>query len=210
MFQTRGHRPSGETGAHSVRRTLAVLSAVASLLTPQARPAEEGGGMPMGTPADVAYAERLWSVMQAEGLVGDDAESAEPFFGGAEPHGMILEVLPRPLIVGDHRGFVVVKRNYAGPGVSVSGVARDRTRFLQSVTVMLQREPGYDPDNQNWFWVKYRPDGRLFEAPFGGEPRRLAGRIFKGDTPAENGGCLWCHRSAGGGDYIFYRWIEPP
>jgi len=28
-----------------------------------------------------------------------------------------------------------------------------------AVTVMLQREPGYDAENNDWFWAKYALDG---------------------------------------------------
>ena len=30
---------------------------------------------------------------------------------------------------------------------------------------MLQREAGYDDDNDNWFWVKYAPDGSVMSNP---------------------------------------------
>lgn len=189
-----------------MRATLLALLMLAHI----ARTTAAGGVTPVGTPDDIAYAQRLWSTMERERLVGPDATPDDPFFAGAEPHGMVIEVLARSVAVHGHRGFVVVKRNYAGPGVSEARVRADRTRFLTAVTVMFRREAGYDPDNLDWFWVKYRPDGTLFEAEIAGQTRALAGRLVKGETPQDNGGCLWCHRSAGGGDYIFYPWIELP
>jgi len=164
----------------------------------------------MGTAADVAYAGRVWDALAAEKLVGPHSHPLRPFFGGAKPHGTILEVAYQDLTVAGHTGFVVVKRNYDGPGVSVDAVSRDRRRFLSSVTVMFRREKGYDPDNQDWFWVKYRPDGRLFERSTGRRKVAMAGRIVKGATPDTSGGCIYCHASAGGGDYVFYPEIRVP
>lgn len=169
-------------------------------------PDDGKGEGPMGGQEDVAYAEKLWSAMVKERLVGADAKRLEPFFGGAKPHGMILELATWPVSVDDHTGFLVVKNNYDGEGVSVEAVKKDRKRFLSSVTIMYQREKGYDPDNLNWFWAKYRPDGSLFDK--GGV--KLAGRIKKAKSRDDYGGCLYCHSSAGGGDYIFYPDIKLP
>ncbi len=165
---------------------------------------------PMGTTIDVAYAARLWRVMTAARLVGVNASPLKPFFGGAKPHGMILEIGYKNIQVDDHTGFVVVKKNYDGEGVSEAAVARNRAKYLSSITVMFQREAGYDEDNQNWFWVKYRPNGDLFKKNIKGKNLPLAGRIFKGKSRDENGGCIYCHSSAGGGNYIFYREIPFP
>jgi len=162
---------------------------------------------PMGTHADVAYARKLWDALTSVALTGPRARPLKPFFGGAKPHGMILELTHRDLTVGGHSGFLVLKRNYNGPGVSVAKVAADRARFLSSITVMYRREKGYDPENQDLFWVKYRPDGSLFRNPKG---LAMAGRILKGPSPGESRGCIYCHASAGGGDYVFYPEIRVP
>jgi len=162
---------------------------------------------PMGTAVDVAYAQKLWHALTAAGLAGPQARPMKPFFGGARPHGMILELAYQDLRVGGHTGFLVLKRNYDGAGVSVQNVARDRGRYLTSVTVMYRREKGYDPDNQDWFWAKYHADGSLFRNP---RAMQMAGRILKGATRDESGGCIYCHASAGGGDYVFYPEIHVP
>ena len=71
-----------------------------------------------------------------------------------------------------------------------------RNTWLKAVTVMFKRENGYDADNQNWFWAKYKPNGSLHSNP---KKMLLAGRVAKG-KPA---GCISCHRAAPGGDYLF-------
>ena len=163
-----------------------------------------------GTASDIDYANKLWQALIAGKIVGSEARPHEPFFGGAKPHGLILEVIHLIVLVGDHSGFVIVKKNYDGPGASVETVKQDRVRYLDSITVMYRREAGYDNDNQNWFWVKYRPDGTLFAKTLEGQTISLAGRLMKGETPRENRGCIYCHSSAGGGDYVFYPDILVP
>jgi len=160
--------------------------------------------------ADIVFAENLWRAMEKQNLVGSQSIPLEPFFGGAKPHGMILEIYNNMLSVGDHSGFLVLKRNYNGKGVSIATVRQNRKKHLTSITVMYQREPGYDEDNLNLFWAKYKPDGSLFSKSMQGQTLQLAGRLIKGKTSEDNKGCLYCHSSAGGGDYIFYPNIRLP
>ncbi len=61
---------------------------------------------------------------------------------------------------------------------------------------MFKRKKGYDSDNQDWFWVKYTPDGNLHKNPMG---IPLAGRVAKGMEK----GCIACHSGADGGDFLF-------
>lgn len=164
----------------------------------------------MGSAEDIAYAKRLWSVLEEQRLAGPQGKKTTPFVGAARPHGWILELLYQNITVGTHTGFIVIKRNYDGPDVSVANVEADRERYLSSVTIMFQREAGYDEDNLNWFWAKYRPDGSLYRKEMKGMKVALAGRIAKGKTPDQSSGCIYCHRSAGGGDYIFYPEITLP
>jgi hypothetical protein len=163
-----------------------------------------------GTAEDVIYAEKIWRVMEDDRLVGDKGRELEPFFGGAKPHGMILELVYRNIQVNSHDGLIVVKKNYDGIGVTVESVKGNRSKYLSSITIMYQRESGYDNDNQDWFWAKYNPDGSLFSKKFDARVVQMAGRIWKGETFEQNRGCLYCHRSAGGGDYIFYPEIKNP
>lgn len=159
---------------------------------------------------DILFAHQLWKVMEKNQLVGIHAIPLQPFFGGAKPHGMILEIYSHRLKVAEHDGFLVLKRNYNGEGVSVENVSKNRSKYLSSITIMYQREPGYDEDNLNMFWAKYKPDGELFVKEMAGHKMQLAGRLIKGETHESNKACLYCHASAGGGDYIFYPEIKLP
>ena len=162
------------------------------------------------TGEDALFAQQLWDVMEGKRLVGRQAKQLDPFFGGAKPHGMILEILSQPMKKGQHSGFLVLKRNYNGDDVSVENVRKNRRKYLSSITVMYQREAGYDEDNLNMFWAKYKPDGDLFIKEFAGREMQLAGRLIKGESQESNKACLYCHASAGGGDYIFYPDIKLP
>jgi len=160
--------------------------------------------------ADVLFAHQLWQAMEAKHLVGKQSIPLTPFFGGAKPHGMILEIYHHKLTVGNHKGFLILKRNYNGKGVSVKTVSRNRKKYLTSITIMYKREAGYDEANLNFFWARYKPDGSLFTKEMSGRKLQLAGRLIKGKDRASNKGCLYCHASAGGGDYIFYPDIKLP
>lgn len=167
-------------------------------------------GSPYGTVSEIGYAAQLWEALVSTNMVGSEAIPNEPFFGGARPHGMILEIAQGNVLVNDHSGFVIVKKNYNGTNVSVATVKQNRNRYLDSITVMFRREAHYDDDNQNWFWAKYKPDGTLFEKIVNAQRIPLAGRLMKGKTQEENRGCIYCHSSAGGGDYVFYPSISVP
>lgn len=150
---------------------------------------------PFGGPGSVEYSQQLWSALTEAGLAGPDALMSKPY-QGQHPHGAVLDTFERDLTVDGHTGTVIVKRNYGGEGISVSGVANDPDKWLKAVTVMYRREKGYDPDNQDWFWAKYLPDGSLDKNPKG---MALAGRVAKG----MDAGCIACHSGAPGGDLVY-------
>lgn len=155
----------------------------------------DGHEKPFGGADSVAYSKELWSAMSRAGMAGWGAYQAVPY-EGQHPHGAVLQTIEGRLTVKGHTGDFIVKRNYGGEGVSKSKVANDPDKWLKAVTVMFRRESGYDPDNKDWFWVKFKPDGSLHTNPKG---MKLAGRVAKGKPK----GCIACHSSAPGGDYVF-------
>ncbi len=150
---------------------------------------------PFGTPAAVNYSQALWSVLQSEKMTGPNSIRSVPYKGQA-PHGKILETTYQKITVNGHTGQVIVKKNYGGQDITRSRVVNNPKKYLKAITVMFKREAGYDPDNKDWFWVKYKPDGSLHKNPKG---MLLAGRVAKGMPQ----GCIACHRGASGGDYLF-------
>jgi len=155
----------------------------------------EADTMAFGGPSSTDYAQRLWEQMVEHQLAGAHAIYSVPY-KGTHPHGAILDTIDTTLEVGGHRGEIIVKRNYGGPGVSKQAVADDPQRWLKAITVMYRREAGYDPQDKDWFWVKYAPDGGVLSNPKG---MKLAGRVAKGMAQ----GCIACHTGAPGGDLVF-------
>jgi len=135
-----------------------------------------------GGERDISYANYLWGELEATKL---NSIPATLYIGGP-PHGKVREVLEGK--VDGHR--VIVKRNYGGENVSIENVKKDRAKFLKAVTVMVKKE-GFDPKNNDWYWVKYKADGTLDETPKGDK--------IVGKFP----GCIGCHQSASGGDLVF-------
>ena len=172
-------------------KTLLAGSAVALAL--MGTPAMAQQMAPFGTEEDTAYAQLLWDVMAAARLVGKDAIMSAPY-DGTPPHGLMLETFYTSATVNGHTGTLIVKRNYGPEGVTAEQILADPGKHLGSITVMFQREDGYDADNQNWFWVKYLPDGSLDKNPKG---MQLAGRVAKGADK----GCIACHSNED--DYIY-------
>ncbi len=149
---------------------------------------------PFGGDADVQYANDLWSSMVSESYVGEGAIKSRPYTG-QHPHGAILDTIEGPIVISGKIHNIIIKRNYGGPGVSKNTVANDPARFLKAVTIMLKR-PGYDPENKDWFWAKYKASGEIDTNPKG---VKLAGKIAKGKPV----GCIACHTAAPGGDMVF-------
>lgn len=149
-----------------------------------------------GSSADVNYARSLWKALTKARLVGERSVESTPY-KGTHPHGAILRSLDSVLRVSGDKGEVIVKKNYGGPDVSKANVADHPKKYLKAITVMFRRPSGYDSENKDWFWVKYGPDGQILKNPAG---KPLAGRVAKG---VKGKGCIACHRTAPGGDYVF-------
>lgn len=78
-------------------------------------------------------------------------------YEGTEPHGAVLTTYVNPIaeealsdLSGEMpRGSVIVKENYKPP------------QQLMAVTVMYKAAQGYNPDHNNWFWLKRLADGTV-------------------------------------------------
>ena len=150
---------------------------------------------PFGAPIDVEFASKLWSALKDANLVGRKSIRTRPF-EGEEPHGKIVTTLEAEVVVDGRTAPAIVKRNYLGDDITVESVATFPRENIDAITVMFQREAGYDPENKNWFWVKYGPGGTVLENQ---KHTKLAGRVARG---AEIG-CLACHVGAPGEDFVF-------
>jgi hypothetical protein len=106
-------------------------------------------------------------------------EAPQNLYIGGPPHGAI-----RAVVEGEIDGNnTIVKFNYGGPNISAKEVAKDPDKWLKAITVM-KRIPGYNPENKDWFFAKYKPNGDQLKV----------GKVE---------GCIKCHQSASGNDYVF-------
>lgn len=108
------------------------------------------------------------------------------YYEGQSPHGAFLKMYLNRTAIADpttlpHKS-IVIKENY-GPD----------KKTLMAVTVMY-RSKGYDAEHNDWYWVKYNPDGTVAQAPPEMGSMRLAGKV---------NGCIKCHGEAGGNDFAF-------
>jgi len=152
------------------------------------------GDSPFGGKEDAAFAGKLWTAM--EGWAGWPIKS--DVYKGMQPHGMVLRMYYGVVQVDGTSYHVVVKDNYGGEGATVETVSERPGKYLMAVTVMVQREAGYDPENGDWFWVKFNADGTLAKNDKG---MMLAGRVAKGMPK----GCIACHSGAGEDDFLFFN-----
>lgn len=170
------------------------LSLSAVLLTGYASTAISQGP-PFGDPDSLSYAAKLWQQLEAANFVGSDAMMSKAY-AGQHPHGAVLDTMEGRLSIDGHTGAVIVKKNYGGDGVSISNVGNDPAKYLKAITVMYKRESGYDPEDRDWFWAKFKANGELDKNPKG---MSLAGKVAKGKPM----GCIACHTAAPGGDFVF-------
>jgi len=163
------------------------------------------GMIPMGSSADRDDAEHLWAVLKHEKLVGMNMKSSR-VYPGSKPHGKFLQTLHKKITVKGHTGMVIVKRNFGGPGVSSKSVKANPEKYLKALTVMFKREVGYDIEDKDWFYAKYKPNGTLFTKSKMMMDIALAGRVAKG----KDEGCISCHLAAPSGDFVFANKISIP
>ncbi len=147
---------------------------------------------PFGGAEDVAFAKKVWKAIDGY----EDWKLTTPIYPGQSPHGKFLRLYSTWVKIGDKSYPIIIKDNYGGRGVTKEAIQADREKWLKAVTIMLQREAGYDSDNQNWFWAKYGTDGTIEKNPMG---MQLAGRVAKGMDK----GCISCHSQAAGKDFLF-------
>ncbi len=142
--------------------------------------------MPFGGAEDMDRASSLWSRM-ANYRNWSSPVGLEGFQKGRSPHGKYLKYYVNGIARSNPNapGAIVVKENYMAK----------MSDSLGAITVM-EKIPGYDAENKDWFWVKYMKDGSVAK---NGKQMSLAGRVAKGMSK----GCIACHGNAGGGDYLF-------
>jgi hypothetical protein len=130
----------------------------------------------LGTPADQTEAAELWqeSAGHREWGYFDQHVGIQK---GKSPHGKFVATYINDVADGNQAappmGSILVKENYRSEDPST----------LDSLTVM-KRITGYDPDNDDWFWARYKADGTVTHS----------GRVEM---------CIDCHFDARGDEFVF-------
>jgi len=130
---------------------------------------------------DQQIAKELFDQIQQNGFT----KAPQNLYIGGPPHGPVRAVVEGK--INNNKTFV--KFNYGGPGVTLEKVTKDPKKWLKALTVM-HKIPGYDEKHSDWFWAKYKPNGKLF---------KNGAQIRAG----KDKGCIACHQSASGNDLTF-------
>ena len=137
------------------------ISAVAALLAaPLSTLAVESG-----TAQDNVYAAKVWDYALEHKFIGEGRLQSYPF-----------------------KGRLIVKHNYgAKDKLTVQDVYANPDMNYEALTIMFQREKGYDPDHNDWFWAEYKANGEIIV---------YNGEVLSGRAPL----CTGCHAALGGPD----------
>lgn len=148
-----------------------------------------------GRPADNTFEGRFWRYLTASPFRYDEwapfAGRSDKPYEGQSPHGAFVKVIanrkarqnPNDLPYGS----ILIKENYGAD-----------SRTLMSITVMYRTRGAngqpWDPENRDWYYVKYTPNGKVAFSPPEMGAKRLAGRVQS---------CIDCHSGAGAKDFVF-------
>mgnify|MGYP001813306127 CR=1 FL=1 len=169
-------------------RKMGALIVIVAALSYPAFPVAAADKNEAGTAKDDAYAAKVWSYMLANGLVGEGRMRSFPFVG-SRPHGSIQELIATEAVIDGQRGRLLIKHNYGAQEelTPASVYSSHPDQHNEPLAIMFQREKGYDPENNDWFWAEYNADGSVFN---------YQGANLSGRAPL----CIGCHSARGGAD----------
>lgn len=107
-------------------------------------------------------------------------------YPGQSPHGKFVKTYLNRTAAGNSKtlpdGSIIIKENFGPDG-----------KTLMAVTVMYKAK-GFNPEGNDWYWVKYTPDGSVARTP-----------AEKGNMPISGkfASCIECHAGADGNDFSF-------
>lgn len=165
-------------------KRFAVLLAVAALLAASLPAPAQQAGLPK------AEAQAFWRyISQTNPYRHWQMWPGKPaFYPGTMPHGALLttyvnDIALKALQEGQPQmppGAIIVKENY------------DQAKKLMAITTMYKEE-GYDPPHNDWFYVKYSPEGMVMD--------KAAGKVAE---------CINCHGQRAANDYLFTGKLGQP
>jgi len=172
--------------------TTATVALLATTFFHATRQAEAQSGTRRGSESRVAkqaHYDALWAWLQrANYAKWNGADEETPGFEkGESPHGAWIKTYVSAKAATNLNdlpsGSVIVKENYSPD------------KKLMAITVM-QRSKGYDPENGDWYYAKYMPDGKIAKTPPEMKSMPIAGKFKM---------CIQCHAGADGNDFAFFN-----
>ena len=139
-------------------------------------------------PAKKPFEQRMWSFIKNARYdqwspAGDSGDYRE----SNRPHGALVKTYMNRIAAGNPEtlphGSIIIKENFSPE------------KKLMAVTLM-HRAKGYNPDGNDWYWIKYNPDGTTAMADTPNGQMKIAGKAQ---------GCIDCHSGADGDDYSFFN-----
>lgn len=146
-------------------------------------------------PVDNSFEGRFWRYLTNSPFRYDEwapfAGRTDTFYKGQSPHGAYVKVIANKMARQNPLklpyGSILIKENYAAD-----------SKTLLAITVMYRTRGAngqpWDPENRDWYYVKYTPTGQVALSPPEMGSKRLAGRVQS---------CIDCHSGAGAKDFVF-------
>ena len=149
---------------------------------------QEAAAMKQAAAKQRAFELQMWNYIKAARYdqwapAGDDGDFRE----SDRPHGAFVKTYMNRIAAGNtaklRHGSVIIKENFSPD------------KKLAAITLM-HRSKGFNPDANDWYWIKYNPDGTtaMMDSPMG---KMAIGGKAKG--------CIECHSGADGDDYAFFN-----
>ena len=145
--------------------------------------------------AENAFEDRFWKYLTASPFRYDEwapfAGRSDAPYAGQGPHGAFVKVIANKKARQNPKelpyGSILIKENYGAD-----------SKTLMAITVMYRTRGAngqpWDPENRDWYYVKYTPSGQVAYSPPEMGSQRLAGRVQS---------CIDCHSGAGAKDFVF-------
>lgn len=142
----------------------------------QTPPAAPAAGEQQAVSYPDTTAEAVWSHLQEQSY--RHWPGKEPYYEGVEPHGLRLRTYLNQVaydgLTGEAKTLpdrsIIVKENYTPDSTLVA-------------TTVMYKAPGFDPENNDWWWLKRTAEGEV----------EGAGRVE---------GCINCHSAEAKNDYV--------
>jgi cytochrome P460 len=138
--------------------------------------------------AETISAEVLWDRIAVESDYTDYGfwpghEGDSP---GQSPHGAFHRIYVNRTLLS----ALPIANRTAPNGTLIVKDNLNSAREIDSITVMAKID-GFDPENGDWYWAKYGPDGSV----------QAAGALA---------GCITCHAGVAANDYVILRRLDAP